>query len=294
VTGAGTDTGTAPASLGAARADLDAVEALVRRAGTSFHRGMAVLPPARRQAMFAIYAFCRIVDDIADDPAPFDARKSRLDAWRDRVAGLFRGEASDAVTRVLARAVAVFGLRQADFEAVIDGMQMDAETAIVAPDLATLDLYCDRVAAAVGRLSVRAFGDSSAAADELAHHLGRALQLTNILRDVAEDAARDRLYLPRDFLDDAGVPPEPLAALHHPGLPVVCARLAALAHAHFRHAHAAMTRCDPRAMKPARLMAAMYEAVLARLERRGWDHPEIPARVPRWQKLWIALRHGLT
>lgn len=280
-------------TLGATRADLDAVEALVRASGTSFHRGMAVLPPARRQAMFAIYAFCRIVDDIADDPAPFEARKPLLDDWRGRIAGLFRGEATDAVTRVLARAVAAFDLRQADFEAVIDGMQMDAETAIVAPDLATLDLYCDRVAAAVGRLSVRAFGDGSPAADELAHHLGRALQLTNILRDLAEDSARGRLYLPRAFLDDAGVPPDPGAALRHPGLPAVCARLAALAHAHFRHAHAAMTRCDQRAMKPARLMAAMYEAVLARLERRGWARPDIPIKVPRWQKLWIALRYGL-
>jgi phytoene synthase len=284
---------TAPLTLGAAKADLDVVEALVRRAGTSFHRGMAVLPPARRQAMFAIYAFCRIVDDIADDPAPFEARKPLLDAWRGRVAGLFRGEATDAVTRVLARAIAAFDLRQSDFEAVIDGMQMDAETTIVAPDLATLDLYCDRVAASVGRLSVRAFGDTSPSADELAHHLGRALQLTNILRDLAEDAARDRLYLPREFLDDAGVPPEPHAALAHPALAVPCARLAALAHAHFHHAHAAMTRCDPRAMKPARLMAAMYEAILARLERRGWDHPESPVKVPGWQKLWIALRHGL-
>jgi phytoene synthase len=274
-------------------ADVEAVEALVRRAGTSFHRGMAVLPAARRQAMFAIYAFCRIVDDIADDPSPLDARQARLDAWRGRVAGLFHGESDDAVTRELARAIAAFGLRQVDFEAVIDGMQMDAETAIVGPDLATLDLYCDRVAAAVGRLSVRAFGDASPAADDLAHHLGRALQLTNILRDLAEDAARDRLYLPREFLVAAGVPAEPRAALAHPALPVACARLAGLARAHFRHAFAAMARCDRRAMKPARLMAAMYLAVLARLERRGWERADIPIRVPGWQKLWIAVRHGL-
>ena len=183
-------------SLGVAPADLEAVEAVVRGAGTSFYRGMAVLPPARRHAMYGIYAFCRIVDDIAYDPAPFETRRPRLDAWRRRVAGLYRGETDDAVTRVLAGAVAAFGLRQSDFEAVIDGMEMDA-AAIVAPSLAELDLYCDRVAAAVGRLSVRAFGDASPAADQVAWHLGRALQLTNILRDIAEDAARGRLYLPR-------------------------------------------------------------------------------------------------
>ena len=279
--------------LDAAQADLDAVEAVVRSAGTSFYHGMAVLPPARRQAMYAIYAFCRIVDDIADDPAPFETRRPRLDDWRRRVAGLYRGEAADAVTRVLLAAVRRFGLRQADFEAVIDGMEMDAETAIVAPTLATLDLYCDRVAAAVGRLSVRAFGDASPAADEVAFHLGRALQLTNILRDIAEDAARGRLYLPRELLDAAGVPADPAAVLGHPGLPGVCERLAAMAHGHFREADAAMARCNRGAMKPARLMAGMYAAILARLERRGWERVEIAIKVPKWQKLWIALRYGL-
>ncbi len=279
--------------LGAAQADLDAVEAVVRDAGTSFYRGMAVLPPARRHAMYAIYAFCRIVDDIADDPAPFETRRPRLNEWRRRVAALYRGEADDAVTRVLLGAVRAFALRQADFEAVIDGMEMDAEAAIVAPTLADLDLYCDRVAAAVGRLSVRAFGDASPAADLVAFHLGRALQITNILRDIAEDAARGRLYLPRELLDDSGVPADPSAVLHHPRLPVVCERLAAMADANFRDAAAAMARCNRRAMKPARLMAASYAAILARLKRRGWDRPEIPVRVPKWQKLWIALRYGI-
>ena len=280
-------------SLGAAPADLEAVEAVVRRSGTSFYRGMAVLPPARRQAMYAIYAFCRSVDDIADDPAPFETRRPRLDEWRCRVAGLYRNEATDPVTRVLARAVVLFGLRQVDFEAVIDGMEMDAAAAIVAPSLAELDLYCDRVASAVGRLSVRAFGDASPAADEVALHLGRALQLTNILRDIAEDAARGRLYLPRERLAAQGVPADPAAVLHHPGLPAVCAAVAAMARGHFRDAGLAMARCRRRAMKPARLMAATYEAILTRLERRGWDRPEIAVRLPKRQKLWIALRHGL-
>ena len=186
--------------LGAAPGDLAAVEAIVRAAGTSFYRGMRVLPADRRAAMYAVYAFCREVDDIVDDEGDFAGKVPLLAAWRARIAGLYRGEADGPVTRVLLAAVARYGLRAEDFVAVIDGMQMDAETVIVAPDLATLDLYCDRVAAAVGRLSVRAFGDASPAADRVAFALGRALQLTNILRDVAEDAARGRLYLPREWL----------------------------------------------------------------------------------------------
>ncbi len=280
-------------ALGARQSDLDAVEALVRAAGTSFYRGMRVLPPDRRHAMYAIYAFCRIVDDIADEPGEFAKKLPELRAWRRRVADLYQGHADGAVTRVLVRAIGAYRLREADFLAVIDGMQMDAETTIVAPDLATLDLYCDRVAGAVGRLSVRAFGDASADADEVAKALGRALQLTNILRDIHEDAGRGRLYLPREWLEEAGVPPDPAAALASPGLPIVCERVAALARARFADAADAMRRCDRRAMRPARLMGATYRAVLARLERRGWHHLDRPAKLPKWQKLWIAVRHGL-
>ena len=284
----------ASTALGVAPADLREVEAIVRAAGTSFYRGMRVLPPDRRHAMYAIYAFCRLVDDIVDeDQLAFADKLPRLDAWRSRVAGLYQGRAEDALTRVLRASVQRFALRHEDFVAVIDGMQMDAERVIVAPDFATLDLYCDRVAAAVGRLSVRVFGDASPAADRVAHGLGRALQMTNILRDLKEDADRGRLYLPREWLDAAGMRHDPIAALTSPGLPIVCARLAALAHEHFEAAEAAMAQCDPRAMKPARLMGATYAALLARLERRGWRNHADRVSLPKWQKLWVALRYGL-
>lgn len=293
-TAATTPTTTAPAAtpLGAAKSDLDAVRAIVRAAGTSFYRGMRVLPPDRRAAMYAIYAFCRRVDDVADEPAPLDAKRAGLAAWRERIAAAYDGQASEPVTRVLRAAIRAYALRREDFFAVIDGMAMDAEAAIVAPDLAELDLYCDRVAAAVGRLSVRAFGDASPAADRVAWHLGRALQLTNILRDLAEDAGRGRLYLPREWLDEAGVPLDPARVLDAPGLPRVCERVAARAHEHFAAAAAAMAECDPRAMRPARLMGETYAAVLRRLERRGWHRPAERVSLPLWQKLWIALRHA--
>ncbi len=278
-------------ALGAAPEDLAEVEALVKAAGTSFYQGMRVLPPDRRSAMYAVYAFCRLVDDVADEPAPIEAKRTGLTAWRDAIAAVYRGAADSAVTRVLVLAVRQFGLRQEDFLAVIDGMQMDAETVIVAPDLATLDLYCDRVAAAVGRLSVRAFGDSSPMADQVAFSLGRALQLTNILRDVAEDAERGRLYLPREWLEEAGVPLDPALALASPNLPVVCSRVLAWARELFAEAHRAMQACDRRAMRPARLMGATYAALLDLLEARGWSAPGERVSLPKWRKLWIAARY---
>lgn len=279
--------------LGADPGDIAAVERIVRDAGTSFYRGMRILPPDRRLAMYAVYAFCRVVDDIADEPAPLDLKHQGLADWRSRIARLYNGEAppADAVTRVLGRAIGRFRLREADFVAVIDGMAMDADTVIVAPPLDTLLLYCDRVAGAVGRLSVRAFGDQSADADEVAEALGRALQLTNILRDLSEDAARGRLYLPREWLDEAGVPAD-VSALQAPGLPAVCARMADEAQRQFDRARDAMRRCDARAMRPARLMGATYAALLRRLVRSRWTRPERRVSLPAWQKLWIALRYA--
>jgi presqualene diphosphate synthase len=279
--------------LGASQADLDEIEGLVRKAGTSFYRGMRVLPPDRRHAMYAIYAFCRIVDDIADEEGPLPDKLRGLAEWRARVAGLYRGESDGPVTRLLVAAVNRFRLREDDFAAVIDGMRMDAEAVIVAPDLATLDCYCDRVAAAVGRLSVRVFGDCSDEAGKVAYFLGRALQLTNILRDIKEDADRGRLYLPAEYLDHAGVPHDPVAALASPALPAVCARLAADAHGHFRDARAHMMNCDPTAMKPARLMGETYAAILTCLEQSGWRDLEVRVSLPLWRKLWLLVRYGL-
>ncbi len=276
--------------LGADPADLTEVTRLVRAAGTSFYRGMAILPPDRRAAMYAIYAFCRLVDDIADEPAPIEEKRRGLAAWRDRIAGLAHGVAEDATTRVLLPAMRRFALREADFLAVIDGMQIDAEHVVVAPSEMELDLYCDKVASAVGRLSVRAFGDASADADEVAWHLGRALQMTNILRDLGEDAARGRLYLPREWLNEADVPADPNRALASPNLAAVCRRGSAKAHAHFANARAAMARCDRRAMRPARLMAANYAALLAEMDRRGWRAPGVRVSLPLWRKLALALR----
>ncbi len=268
--------------------DARAVAAVTREAGTSFYRGMTVLPAPRRAAMYGIYAFCRAVDDIADADAPFTAKRQGLDVWRARIDALHNGGADDPVTRLLRDASLRYALRREDFHAIIDGMEMDAGAPIIAPDAALLDLYCDRVASAVGRLSIRVFGEASATGDRVAHHLGRALQLTNILRDVAEDAARGRLYLPRETLEQAGVPADPATILQAPGLKHVLAAIAAQAETHYAEAEAAMRLCDRRAMRPARMMTAAYRPLLAVMRRDGFAHPERRPRLPLWRKLGLA------
>ena len=173
--------------------------------GSSFYAGMRVLPKPERAAMYAVYGFCRIVDDIADDlHGDRASRRAELDAWRADLESLYAG-GEPGRAAFLAGPVRRFGLAKADFLAVLDGMQMDVDADIRAPSAALLDLYIDRVASAVGRLSVRVFGMDEAPGLKLAHHLGRALQLTNILRDFDEDAAIGRLYAPREALDRAGI-----------------------------------------------------------------------------------------
>jgi len=266
----------------------------VAAAGTSFYWAMRLLPEARREAMYAIYAFCREVDDIADSEAPDEDKRAALDEWRHEIDAIFAGTSRLPLGRVLAEDARRFHLRREDFLAIIDGMEMDARETIQAPSLAELDLYCDRVASAVGRLSVRAFGIDTEEADRVAHHLGRALQLTNILRDLAEDEERDRLYLPREYLREAGITATtPGEVLRHPNIGQACDKLADLAEHHFREARVAMALCPRRAMRPARAMGAVYHAQLVRLRQRGWQRLEEPIKLPKSVKLWLALRHGL-
>src|ERR1700720_362756 len=162
--------------------------------GSSFYAAMRILPRHQREAMFQIYSFCRHVDDIADSDGPRDERLAALQVWRDDIDALYGGQPPARLADYVA-SVKRFDLERADFLAIVDGMEMDVPQDIRAPDLATLDLYCDRGAGAVGRLSVRVFGLARDDGILLAYHLGRALQLTNILRDVDEDAAIGRLYL---------------------------------------------------------------------------------------------------
>ena len=272
----------------------DAPTAEKQASGSSFYAAMRVLPAAERAAMFDIYAFCRQVDDIADEAGMDKAeRRRQLDAWRADLAALYAG-APAALSGFLAEPVRRFGLRQADFLAVIDGMQMDVDADIVAPPYDVLDLYCDRVASAVGRLSVCIFGMEEAPGVALSHDLGRALQLTNILRDIDEDAEIGRLYMPLEALEAAGITTrDPLAVMADPRVDAACRWVAQRAHAHYAKAAAIMaTRPKGRLIAP-RLMGAVYGGILSRMEAEGWAAPRQRVSLSKPRLFWLLLRHGL-
>jgi phytoene synthase len=261
--------------------------------GSSFYAAMRILPREQRDAMFQIYSFCRQVDDIADSDGPRPERLAALQQWRDDVDALYQGRPPERMKDYVS-SVKRFGLKREDFLAIIDGMEMDVPQDIRAPDLATLDLYCDRVASAVGRLSVRVFGLPEQDGILLAHHLGRALQLTNILRDIDEDAGLGRLYLPREGLLHAGITSDdPVKVITERALPKVCLPLVERAKSHFEQSDAIMKRNSRRAVRAPRIMSKYYRAILELLIARGFAVPREPVRVHKWAKIAILLRYAI-
>ncbi len=260
-------------------------------AGSSFYAALRILPPKERAAMFAIYDFCRKVDDIADDPGPSPAeRRVALDAWRADLDGLYAG-AAPASCVDLVGPLRDFGLEKADFLAVVDGMEMDVDADIRAPDFATLDLYCDRVASAVGRLSVKVFGMDDGPGRDLAFHLGRALQFTNILRDLDEDAAIGRLYLPAEALAAAGIATtDPLAVMAHPAIDTACRWLAAKAHEQYALTDKIMRAKPKGRIKTPALMIAVYHRILDAMEAESWATPRRRVSLSKPSLIWIAAK----
>ena len=261
--------------------------------GSSFYAAMRILPREQRETMFQIYSFCRQVDDIADSDGPRPERLAALQKWRDDIDALYQGRPPERLREYVA-SIKKFDLQREDFLAIVDGMEMDVPQDIRAPDLATLDLYCDRVASAVGRLSVRVFGLPQEDGILLAHHLGRALQLTNILRDIDEDAGLGRLYLPRESLADAGITEtDPVKVANHPALPKVCAPLVARATEHFKKSDEIMARHPRHMVRAPRIMSKYYGAILRLLIARGFLAPRAPVRVTKVTRLGIVLRYAL-
>ncbi len=259
--------------------------------GSSFYAGMRMLPRIEREAMYAIYGFCRAVDDIADDQQGDRAgRAAALDQWRRDLDALYAG-GHPGQAMLVADAVRRFGLDRADFEAVIDGMAMDVARDIRWPAMDELDLYCDRVASAVGRLSVRVFAMPHEPGLELAHHLGRALQFTNILRDIDEDAAIGRVYLPAEALTGVGIAlttPEKVVA--DPRIDQAVRPLVGRAHEHYRAANAVLALRPAGHLIAPRLMEAAYSKLLTRMEAIGWASPRRRVKVSKPALLWTVAR----
>ncbi|MGT2439609.1 squalene/phytoene synthase family protein [Bradyrhizobium betae] len=261
--------------------------------GSSFYAAMRILPHDQREAMFQIYSFCRQVDDIADSDGPRDERLAALQEWRNDIDALYQGNPPPRLQDYVA-SVKTFGLKREDFLAIVDGMEMDVPQDIRAPDMATLDLYCDRVASAVGRLSVRVFG--------LPEEDGIRARLSSRPRASAhQHPARHRrgrrprpaLYLPREALLHAGITSDdPNRVIAERALPKVCLPLTQRAKMHFEKSDEIMNRNKRRTVRAPRIMSKYYHSILDLLIARGFNAPRQPVRVSKVTRILILLRYA--
>jgi 15-cis-phytoene synthase len=267
---------------------------LTRQSGTSFYYAFLILPEAKRRAIYALYAFCRVVDDCVDEPD--GEREAGLARWTAELDKAYAGAPETELGRELAETVARFPIPRGAFEDILGGCRMDLTTRRYAT-FADLRVYCERVASAVGLASIEIFGYDDPGTRDYAIELGLALQLTNILRDIAPDARRDRIYLPLEDMERFGVSEaELLAAVddprasRSPRLRDLLAFEAERARSHYAAAARALPERDRHAMRAAEIMGAVYRAVLEEWARRR--HPVAGPRVQlsKPRKLWIALR----
>jgi 15-cis-phytoene synthase len=256
--------------------------------GSSFYYSFLFLTPERRRAITALYAFCREVDDVVDEVSDRSVARTKLAWWRTELANLYAGHPTHPVTQALQPHIQIYALTHERLAAIIDGMEMDLDHHRYA-DFAALRQYCYRVAGVVGLCSASIFGYQQRSTLEYAEHLGIAFQLTNIIRDVGEDARRGRIYLPQDELREAGVAEEDLlAARTTPAFLALMQAQRTRAEQHYELAFAALAAADRRAQRPGLIMAAIYRTVLQEIHRA--NYPVLKERISLTpiRKLWLA------
>jgi len=263
-------------------------------APSSFYWAMRLLPHDKREAIFEIYSFCRSVDDIADGDLAKEDKIELLDHWKHRIDDIMDGTEAVAFSDGFSRTVQNYRIDRDDLFAVIDGMKSDAVGQVTMNDMDELNIYMDRVASAVGKISNRIFGLKGEAANDLAVNLGRALQLTNILRDLAEDAGDGRVYIPLSLLRQNSITSsEPAEILQDDNLPRALEQMATLAQEYFNKAGNNLTELPPKKTRPVRIMKAVYKRILEKMINRGWHYPYAGMHINKFEKIIIAARAAL-
>ncbi len=261
--------------------------------GSSFYYSFLFLPPEKRRAITALYAFCREVDDVVDECSDADLARTKLAWWRNEVSALFHARAQHPVTLALAPAIHRFDLPETRFNEIIDGMEMDLVQGRYA-NFGELQLYCHRVAGVVGLMAAEIFGRTQPGTLDYAENLGTAFQLTNIIRDVGEDARRNRIYLPQDELARFNVNSDDLLGGRSSNeFKALLKFQIERARDFYAHAFEALPLSDRRAQRPGLVMAGIYQALLRKIESAGDDILTTRTSMTPIRKLWIAWRTWL-
>ena len=260
------------------------------RSGSSFYYSFLFLPADRRRAITGLYAFCREVDDVVDECTDAGVARTKLAWWRDEVVKVFHGKPQHPVAQALAEIVGPYGLSESELHEIIEGMAMDLEYNAY-PDFDSLKVYCHRVAGVVGLLSAKIFGYQDASTLEYAENLGLALQLTNIIRDVGEDARRNRIYIPLHEMAEYGVTSDDvLNSRETEGFRKLMQAQVTRARSYYDVAFSKLPARDRKAQRPGLVMAAIYRTLLDEIERDGCHVLTRRTALTPIRKLWIAWR----
>ena len=272
---------------------MNDIKEIVKKSGTSFFWSMRMLPKAKREAMYTIYAFCRHIDDIVDGDSDVKEKQELINAWREELDNIYEKKVpATEIGRRIYKNCMRFKLPKEEFTKLIDSISMDIPSPVQAPSLSQFFDYCRGVAGVPGNLSLRIFGcKDENMINDLATTLGNALQITNVLRDVKEDAMSNRLYIPKDFLEKANIASsDPRSVVVDKNLSVAREELAKLAEADFRKADYLIQKLDRQTARPVKMIAAIYRKYFDMMQDRGWEVISPKPHLSKMNKLTLALR----
>lgn len=269
--------------------DQKVIRKIVKKSASSFFWGMNILSNEKKRAMFAVYAFCRLVDDIADSEFTYKKKNVLLLDWVNKIEKIYKGISNDSLTRELKYSVEKYDLLKDDFLQIIDGMKIDARKKIIYPSKNFLENYCDKVAGAVGCISINIFGvKNKSAGRNYAKYLGRALQLTNILRDVQEDVKRGRCYLFKEALQKNNINMEPNDLLKSEKKKLVLKEIFDLAENYYNLANREAIKINRNKLVAAEIMKKMYFKIFQKMRKTNWNF-NVRMKLSFPEKLWVIL-----
>lgn len=272
---------------------MNDIKGIVKKSGTSFFWSMRLLPKAKREAMYTLYAFCRHIDDIIDGDADIDEKQELIKAWREELDNIYdKKTPATEIGRRIYKNCMRFKLPKQEFIKLIDSISMDIPTPLQAPKLSDFFKYCRGVAGVPGSLSLRIFGcNDEQMIEELSTSLGTALQITNVLRDVKEDAKSNRLYIPREFLEKAEIDSrDPLTVVVDKNLAIAREELAKIADNDYKKAYELIKHLDKKTARPVKIIANIYKKYFDMMQNRGWEVISPKPSLGKFKKLSLALK----
>lgn len=272
---------------------MNNIKRIVKKSGSSFFWSMRFLPFGKRNAMYTIYAFCRHIDDIVDGDKEISEKLDLMDAWRQEIENIYEKKVPETeIGRKIYKNCMRFKLPKEEFVRLINSISMDLPTPLRAPSMEQFNEYCRGVAGVPGSLSLRIFGvTDEALIEKLATTLGNALQITNILRDVKEDAQDGRLYIPKEMLEEAGITStDPLSVIVNPNLARAREQLAKIAAEDYELSYQLIKQLDKKTARPILMMANIYKRYFDIMQNRGWEVISPKPQLGKIKKLSLALR----